>query len=88
MEDLRIRSAKTEAVLHRKIDPMLYIPDEFESWLREKNHFLIAIMAGDKNFLIGDASDLERLGHSTQPDGREGFARGDRRTTPTGRSKT
>jgi len=62
MQDVLARSAKAEAVLHREVNPMLYTPGEFKAQLHDQNHFLTAVMAGEKNFLIGDASGIERLG--------------------------
>jgi uncharacterized protein len=62
MKDVLARAGKAEAVLHREINPILYTTDEFKARLRERNHFLTAVMAEEKNFVIGDAGELERLG--------------------------
>jgi predicted nucleotidyltransferase len=62
MKDVLARSGKAEAMLHREINPMLFTPGEFRAQMRDKNHFLTAIVAGEKSFLIGDAGDVERLG--------------------------
>lgn len=63
MKDVLARSSKAEAILHREVNPMVYTPNEFGARIQEKNHFLTAVMAGEKKFLIGDAHDVERLGH-------------------------
>lgn len=63
MKDVLARARKAETVLHREINPMLYTRDEFRARMREKNHFLSAVLAGEKNFLIGDADEVERLGY-------------------------
>jgi predicted nucleotidyltransferase len=63
MKDVLARARKAETVLHREINPMLYTRDEFQARMREKNHFLSAVMAGEKNFLIGDENEVARLGH-------------------------
>jgi predicted nucleotidyltransferase len=62
MKDVLARFGKAEGILHREINPILYTPNEFKARLRDKNHFLTAVMAGEKKFLIGDAGDVERLG--------------------------
>lgn len=62
MREVLARAGKAGAVLHRDINPMLYTRDEFKTRVREKNHFLTAVIAGKKKFLIGDADEVERLG--------------------------
>jgi predicted nucleotidyltransferase len=62
MKDVLARSGKAEAILHREINPMLFTLNEFRAKMRGKDHFLTAVVTGEKNFLIGDASDIERLG--------------------------
>ena len=62
MKDVLARVGRAAAVLHRDINPMIYTPEEFKARSREKNHFLTAVLAGEKNFLIGDSGEIERLG--------------------------
>jgi predicted nucleotidyltransferase len=62
LKDVLSRSRRAEAALHREINPVVYTPLEFRLRMHDKNHFLTAILAGDKNFLIGEFSDIERLG--------------------------
>lgn len=62
-EDVAPWLAKAEAKLHREISPTIYSEPEFRTRLLNRNHFLSTILDGDKLFLIGDAGDIQRLGH-------------------------
>lgn len=53
-QDLVPRLAKAEKALHRKIDPVLYTSSEYRSKLDNNNHFLTAVMRGEKNLLVAD----------------------------------
>jgi hypothetical protein len=46
----------------REINPSVYQVEEFKKKLREGHHFLNAVLAGSKIFLIGDEDELGRLG--------------------------
>lgn len=48
--------------LSREINPIVYPVSEFRAKLGAGDHFLKSIMADEKEFLIGDADELERLG--------------------------
>jgi predicted nucleotidyltransferase len=62
-EDVAPRFAKAEAKLHREINPTIYSEPQFRTRLLDGNHFLSTVLDGDKLFLIGDAGDVQRLGH-------------------------
>lgn len=47
--------------LSREINPAIYRGTEFAIKLRDGNHFLNAVMAGPKIFLIGDEHELSRV---------------------------
>jgi predicted nucleotidyltransferase len=46
----------------REVNPTVYSEKEFREKLRTRHHFLTAVMAAPKLFLIGDESELKRLG--------------------------
>jgi len=62
MKDVLARIGKATAVLHRDINPIIYTPDEFKARLREKNHFLSAVMTSEKIFVVGDVDAIQGLG--------------------------
>ena len=62
-EDVAPWLVKAEAKLHRDISPTIYSELEFRTRLIDGNHFLSTVLDGDKLFLIGDADDVQRLGH-------------------------
>jgi predicted nucleotidyltransferase len=53
--------AEAQRDLEREINPSVYLTGEFCRKLAEGQHFLSAIAAGQKIFLIGDERDLTRL---------------------------
>lgn len=53
--------ADAQTTLRREINPTLYTPEEFRTKLASRNHFLRAVLASNKLFLIGDERELERL---------------------------
>lgn len=62
-EEVAPRLAKAEAKLHREINPTIYSERQFRTRLIDGNHFLSTVLDGEKLFLIGDAGDVQRLGH-------------------------
>jgi uncharacterized protein len=46
----------------RKINPSVYLAEEFKKKLRNGHHFLSSVLAGAKISLIGGESELGRLG--------------------------
>lgn len=53
--------AEPQRRLSREINPSIYRSAEFAAKLREGHHFLTAVMASPKIFLIGDEHELSRL---------------------------
>jgi predicted nucleotidyltransferase len=53
--------AEPQQRLSREINPTVYRPAEFASKLRDRHHFLSAVMNGPKIFLIGDEDELSRV---------------------------
>jgi predicted nucleotidyltransferase len=51
-----------EDTLGREVNPVVYPIAEFQTKLRAKHYFVSEVMAGEKVFLFGDSSELERLG--------------------------
>jgi predicted nucleotidyltransferase len=49
-------------MLGREVNPVVYSVAEFQTKLRARHHFVSEVMAGEKVFLFGDSSELERLG--------------------------
>jgi predicted nucleotidyltransferase len=50
-----------QETLGREINPTVYPSSEFKSKLAGGHHFLKTVVHGNKVFLIGDKSELERL---------------------------
>jgi predicted nucleotidyltransferase len=50
------------AHIGREVNPTVYSEKEFREKLHSRHHFLTAVMAAPKLFLIGDESELKRLG--------------------------
>lgn len=53
-KDLVAPLEKAEAKLHREINPVLYSKEDFESQLKNGNHFVTAVANGEKRILIGE----------------------------------
>jgi predicted nucleotidyltransferase len=54
--------APLERSFRKRINPTVYSRDDFRRKLGEHNHFLKTVLKREKLFLIGDESELERLG--------------------------
>ncbi len=54
-----LRSAETR--LGRPINPMIYSAEEFQSSIRNQDHFLTSVLEGDKLFIKGDEDELAAL---------------------------
>jgi len=50
------------AHIGREVNPTVYSEEEFREKLRARHHFLTAVTAAPKLFLIGDERELKRLG--------------------------
>ncbi|MBN1369706.1 MAG: nucleotidyltransferase domain-containing protein [Dehalococcoidaceae bacterium] len=53
--------AGAEEKLGREINSVVYPVDEFRHKAKEGHHFIKSVLKGEKIFLIGDESELERL---------------------------
>jgi uncharacterized protein len=51
-----------QKTIGREVNPMVYPPGEFRQKLQARHHFLAAVMATPKIYLIGDERELKRLG--------------------------
>ena len=51
-----------ERTIRRPINPTVYSQDEFKSKLFEGNHFLRAVLRGEKVVLIGDPDEFGNMG--------------------------
>jgi uncharacterized protein len=64
LKDLSPALANAEARLGRPISATVLPPDEFSARVAKKNHFLCAVLAEEKIFVMGTAHDLEGLAKS------------------------
>jgi len=62
-EDIARSLTVAENRLHREINTTIYSASEFERKVKDGNHFLNTVVNGKKLFLIGEDSDIQRLGH-------------------------
>jgi hypothetical protein len=54
--------APAQALLAREVNPVVYSAGEFRSKLRSRHHFVTTVVREPHLFVIGDSSELERLG--------------------------
>ncbi len=52
---------KAQKAIGREVNPSVYAPADFRAKLAAKQHFLRAVLKGEKIFLIGDGHELGRL---------------------------
>jgi uncharacterized protein len=71
--------AAAQRRLNREINPTVYRPAEFAAKLRDGHHFLSAVMASPKVFLIGDEHELSRLAEERVASAPQDHAAGNRR---------
>lgn len=62
LEDVLSHLSGIETTLGRAINPTVYSVSEFRSKVASGNHFLNAVLKGEKVFLLGDESELRKLG--------------------------
>ena len=62
LEDVLSHLSGMETTLGRAINPTVYSVSEFRSKVASGNHFLNAVLKGEKVFLLGDESELRKLG--------------------------
>jgi uncharacterized protein len=53
--------ADAQSQLGREVNPAVYAPDEFQSKLASRHHFLTSVLKTEMVFLIGNERELERL---------------------------
>ena len=61
LDDVLARLSDVETTLGRAVNPTPYSEDEFKKKLGEGNHFLNAVVKGDKVFLIGNEDELRKM---------------------------
>jgi hypothetical protein len=61
LDELVQHLGEAENALGRQINPTVYDAREFRSKLAAGNHFLGAVMRGEKAFVIGDEDELGKL---------------------------
>jgi uncharacterized protein len=53
---------EVESLVGRAVNPTVYSVREFKKKIAEGNHFLTAVLRGEKLFLIGDEDELTKMG--------------------------
>ena len=61
LDDVLARLSDSETTLGRAVNPTVYSVSEFKKKLGEGNHFLNAVVSGDKVFLIGNEDELRKM---------------------------
>src|SRR5438445_3591239 len=62
LEEVLSRLTTVEKSIGRPINPTVYSVEEFKSKLASGNHFLTAVLKGQKVFLLGDEDELIKMG--------------------------
>ena len=62
LHDVLSRLSTVEKGIGRPINPTVYSVAEFKSKLASGNHFLTAVLKGQKVFLLGDENELRKMG--------------------------
>jgi predicted nucleotidyltransferase len=62
LDEVLSRLSKVEKSIGRPVNPTVYSAAEFRSKLAEGNHFLTAVLKGQKVFLLGDEDELRKVG--------------------------
>jgi uncharacterized protein len=62
LDEVLSRLTTVEKSIGRPINPTVYSVAEFKSKLAGRNHFLNAVLNGQKVFLLGDADELRKVG--------------------------
>src|SRR6266496_5172306 len=62
LDEVLSRLSTVEKGLGRPINPTVYSVEEFKSKLASGNHFLTAVLKGQKEFLLGDEDELRKVG--------------------------
>lgn len=61
LDDVPARLSHVETKLGRAVNPTVYSVSEFKKKLEEGNHFLNAVVSGNKVFLIGNEDELRKM---------------------------
>jgi len=61
LDDVLVLLQKAETALSRTVNPTIYSIREFKKKLQDGNHFLKAVLDGQKVFLIGDEDELREM---------------------------
>jgi predicted nucleotidyltransferase len=62
LDDVLLRLSTVEKSIGRPINPTVYSVAEFKSKLASRNHFLTAVLKGQKVFLLGGEDELRKVG--------------------------
>ena len=62
LDEVLSRLSTVEKTVGRPINPTVYSVAEFKSKLTSGNHFLTAVLKGQKVFLLGDEDELRKMG--------------------------
>jgi uncharacterized protein len=62
LDEILSRLSTVEKNIGRPINPTVYSVEEFKSKLASGNHFLAAVLKGQKEFLLGDEDELRKVG--------------------------
>jgi predicted nucleotidyltransferase len=62
LDEVLSRLSTVEKTIGRPINPTVYSVAEFKSKLTSGNHFLTAVLKGQKVFLLGDEDELRKMG--------------------------
>ena len=62
LDEVLSRLSTVEKKIGRPINPTVYSTSEFKSKLASANHFLTAVLKGQKVFLLGDENELRKVG--------------------------
>ena len=62
LDEVLSRLSTVEKSIGRSVNPTVYSVAEFKSKLASGNHFLTAVLKGQKVFLLGDEDELRKMG--------------------------
>ncbi len=62
LDEILSRLSTVEKSIGRPINPTVYSVEEFKAKLASENHFLTAVLKGEKEFLLGDEDELRKVG--------------------------
>jgi predicted nucleotidyltransferase len=62
LDEVLSRLAKVEIASSRPVNPTVYSVAEFKTKLASGNHFVNAVINGEKVFLLGNEDDLRKMG--------------------------